>query len=265
MRRMRYLVGDERAADAGPIRVRAALCVGGDVRPIEGAVDDQLAAALEQVQQAHGPIRPLEAVGLLHCHPRHTPTLSRHRVARPGELFLLHQQLLSGRIPLSRRDDRGYLHSLFLLSQPLIAMFSPVISVLICYSSFLGMEPSLHRLGRVWTWTTSQLPSMTTAATTNSLPKRSAGCQSPPRAPLHSRIRAPQDGSVRATIIGHSGPEVGRYGCLVGPLTRRIRPSRVPTSPTEVGQPPLQPNRSCLVSYVDVAGGALPCTIRAVP
>jgi hypothetical protein len=119
MRRVRYLVGNERAPNAGTVRVRAALSEGGDVGRVEGAVDDQLAAALEEVEKACRPVRPLEAVVLLHGQPRHTPTLGRQGVARPSELLLLHQHSLPGLLPLLRGDDRRCFHELFLL-EPLV-------------------------------------------------------------------------------------------------------------------------------------------------
>ena len=46
------LVRDEGAAHAAPLRVRRALRGGGDAGLVERAVDDQLPAPLEQVEQA---------------------------------------------------------------------------------------------------------------------------------------------------------------------------------------------------------------------
>ena len=105
---VRDLVGPEGATDAGPLRVRAArLRVRGDVRRVEGAVDDQLAAAVEQVEQARRAIRAFELVLLLHRHPRHPAALGGQRVAGPHVLLLLHEQLLARGDPLLRRHDRG--------------------------------------------------------------------------------------------------------------------------------------------------------------
>ena len=60
VRGVRDLVGQEGAADAGPLRVRAAAGrIRGDVRRVEGAVDDQLATALEQVGEARRAVRVL--------------------------------------------------------------------------------------------------------------------------------------------------------------------------------------------------------------
>jgi hypothetical protein len=69
MSEMSNLVGHHRAAAAG--------MVGPAEHPglVEGAVDDQLTAAFEQVAQARLAFGPLELVLLLHGHPRHPPTL----------------------------------------------------------------------------------------------------------------------------------------------------------------------------------------------
>ena len=90
------LVGDQRAAGAAALgpAVHAGL--------EEEAVDDQLAAAVEQVEQARRAVRALEAVVLLHRHPRHPPPLGGQRIAGAGQLLLLDQQLLAGGLPLLR-------------------------------------------------------------------------------------------------------------------------------------------------------------------
>jgi hypothetical protein len=106
VRGVRDLVGDHRATHAGPFRVGAArLREGGDVRRVEGAVDDQLAAPVEQVEQAHRAVGALEAVVLLHGHPRHPPALGGQRIAGAEHLLLLHEQLLALGGPLLRRND----------------------------------------------------------------------------------------------------------------------------------------------------------------
>ena len=98
------LIGHQRAA--------AARVVGPAVhaRLEEGAVDDQLTAALEQVEQARGGLRSAELVVLLHRQPRHTPALRGQRVSRASQLLLLHEQLLTCRLPLLRGNDWGCLH-----------------------------------------------------------------------------------------------------------------------------------------------------------
>src|SRR5215211_2142932 len=94
------LVRDEGAAHARPLGVRVATLrvrVGGDLRPVEGAVDDQLTAALE-------------AVLLLDRHPRHPAALGRERVTGSGVLLLLDEQFLAGGLPLLGGDDGGCVH-----------------------------------------------------------------------------------------------------------------------------------------------------------
>src|SRR5262245_65144589 len=76
----------------------------------ERAVDDQLTAALEKVEQTRPAPGSIELVGLLHGHPRHPPTLGGKRVTGVGQGFLLHEELLARGLPLLRRDDRRGLH-----------------------------------------------------------------------------------------------------------------------------------------------------------
>src|ERR671911_382818 len=107
------LVRDEGAAHARPLGVRIATLrvrVGGDLRPVEGAVDDQLTAALEQVGKRGRPVRALEAVLLLDRHPRHPAALGRERVTGSGVLLLLDEQFLAGGLPLLGGDDGGCVH-----------------------------------------------------------------------------------------------------------------------------------------------------------
>jgi hypothetical protein len=66
----------------------------------EGAVDDQLTATLEQVEQARFALGSVELVLFLNSQPRHPPTLGRQRVTGAGQLFLLHEQLLKRSLPL---------------------------------------------------------------------------------------------------------------------------------------------------------------------
>ena len=68
----------------------------------EGAVDDQLTAPSEQVEQARFALRSVERVRLLHEHPRHSPALGGKRVTRAGEGLLLHEELLARSLPLLR-------------------------------------------------------------------------------------------------------------------------------------------------------------------
>ena len=103
VRRVGVLGGHHRAAAAAPLRPAA------DARLEEVAVDDQLAAALEQVEEADRAVRPLEAVVLLHGHPRHAAALGGQRVAGAGVRLLLDEHLLPARpaTPAGRRSAAG--------------------------------------------------------------------------------------------------------------------------------------------------------------
>jgi hypothetical protein len=101
---VRDLVGHERAPAA------AALGPAFHAGLEEEAVDDELPAPGEQVEQARRPVRPLEAVRLLDGHARHPPALRGQRVTGAREVLLLDQQLLACGLPLLRRHDRGQGH-----------------------------------------------------------------------------------------------------------------------------------------------------------
>src|SRR5206468_10297907 len=90
------LVGDHGAADAGMLG--PALHAGFE----ESAVEDQLTAALEQVEQARFALRSVELVILLYGQPRHPSTLGRQRVPGAGQGLPLHAQLLTRSLPLLR-------------------------------------------------------------------------------------------------------------------------------------------------------------------
>src|SRR5579859_4235198 len=93
------LIGPERTANAGMLRpaVHAGL--------EEGAVDDQLPAAREQVGQARLALWSVERIGFLHSKPRHPPPLGGQRVFRPGQGLLLDEKLLARSLPFLRRYD----------------------------------------------------------------------------------------------------------------------------------------------------------------
>jgi len=76
----------------------------------EGAVDDQLTPAFEQVEQARRAHRPLERVCPLNRHPRHPPAFGGQRVVGPHLGLLLHEQLLARSLPRLRRNDRWRVH-----------------------------------------------------------------------------------------------------------------------------------------------------------
>src|SRR5262249_33296893 len=72
----------------------------------EGAIDNELTAALEQIEQANPTVWPVELVLLLDGHPRHPSALGGQRIASAGQLLLHNKQLLARSFPLLRRNDR---------------------------------------------------------------------------------------------------------------------------------------------------------------
>src|SRR5215813_6187370 len=104
MGKVRDLIGAQRAAAAGVL--------GPAEHPglEESAIDDQLPAALEQVEQANFALGALELVLLLHQHPRHSSTLGGQCITGAGEGLLFHEELLPRSLPLLLRHDRGCLH-----------------------------------------------------------------------------------------------------------------------------------------------------------
>src|ERR1700741_3783438 len=73
----------------------------------EGAIDDQLPPALEQIEQADLSLRPLEHVTLLDGHPWHPPAFGGERVTCTREGFLLCEHRLARGLPgLCRHDWR---------------------------------------------------------------------------------------------------------------------------------------------------------------
>jgi hypothetical protein len=97
------LVGEHGAAAAGVVGPAV------DAGLEEGAVDDELAASLEQVEQAQPAVGALELVVLLDGEPGHAAALGGQRVSCPGQRLLLDEQLLAGGLPLLGSDDRGCL------------------------------------------------------------------------------------------------------------------------------------------------------------
>src|SRR6266853_5812664 len=99
MGQVRDLIGTQGAAAAGVLR--PAEHSGFE----EGAVDDQLTAALEQIEQAYLTFGSVELVLLVHGQPRHSPTLGGQRVTSAGQGLLLHEKLLACSLPILRRHN----------------------------------------------------------------------------------------------------------------------------------------------------------------
>src|SRR5271154_7055625 len=103
MGQMGDLIGSQRAPAAGVLGPAE------HSRLEEGAIDDQLTAPFEQIDQAYFALRAVELVLLVHSLPRHPPSLGGQRITRPGESLLLDQKLLPRSLPLLIRHDRGCL------------------------------------------------------------------------------------------------------------------------------------------------------------
>ena len=122
------LVGHHGAADA---------CMFGPAdhaRLEEGPVDDQLPAAVEQVEQTSLALGALELVLLLHGQPRHPATLGGQRVTSVGHLLLLREQLLARSLPLLRRHNSGGIHLLLFLFCFFGFHFDCSLSLFVCCS-----------------------------------------------------------------------------------------------------------------------------------
>ncbi len=76
----------------------------------EGAIDDQLPAALEQVEQANLALGPLEFVRLLDGHPRHPPAFGGDSITLTRELLFLGQQIPASHKPFFTRNYFGVFH-----------------------------------------------------------------------------------------------------------------------------------------------------------
>jgi hypothetical protein len=73
-------------------------------------VHQQLAPAVEQVQQAHRALGPVEDVLLTDLDHRQPAPLCVQLVASPGQLLLVGEQLLACHQPLVMRDDPRVSH-----------------------------------------------------------------------------------------------------------------------------------------------------------
>ena len=98
------LVGIEGAAAAGVVGPAE------HSRLEEGAVDDQLTAALEQVDEARLALGAFELIRLLHGQPGHPPALGGQRVTGARQGLLLDEKLLARSLPLLRRHNRWRVH-----------------------------------------------------------------------------------------------------------------------------------------------------------
>src|ERR1700742_545141 len=100
MGQMGDLIGSERAAAAGV--VGPAEYAGLE----EGAIDNQLPTALEQIEQAYLAAGSLELVLSFHSQPGHAPPFGSEGVTGAVEGLLLGEELLVRSFPLLPRHDR---------------------------------------------------------------------------------------------------------------------------------------------------------------
>src|ERR1700757_1826417 len=99
MGQVRDLVGAQGTTAAGVIRPAK------NTRLEEGAIEDHLRTALEQIEQAYFTLGSLERVLLFYRRPRHAPAIGGQRVTGAGEVLLLGEELLARSLPLLRRHD----------------------------------------------------------------------------------------------------------------------------------------------------------------
>src|SRR5882724_7983043 len=104
MGQVRHLISAQGAAAAGVLGPAE------DPGLEEGAIDDQLTAALEQIEQAYLALGPVELVFPVHSQPRHPPAFGGQRVTGAGQGLLLYEELLACSLPLLLRYDRGCVH-----------------------------------------------------------------------------------------------------------------------------------------------------------
>src|SRR3984957_12488074 len=92
------LIGTQRAAAAGVLG--PAEYTGFE----EGAVDDQLMTPLEQIEQVHLALGPVELVLLVHSQPRHPPAFGGDSISLACELLFLGQHILVSHEPFFTRN-----------------------------------------------------------------------------------------------------------------------------------------------------------------
>src|SRR5579871_3855918 len=73
----------------------------------EGAIKDQLPAALEEVGQAGLTLWPDKLVLFFDGHPRHSPAFGGERIPQAGQGLLFYQKRLARGFPLLLRHNRG--------------------------------------------------------------------------------------------------------------------------------------------------------------
>src|ERR1700761_620575 len=81
-----------------------------DVRIEKGAVNNELPAPVEKIEQRSPSLWSLKYILILDGDPRHAPARRSQGISRTGMFLLLNQHLLPGFLPFSCRDYRGLGH-----------------------------------------------------------------------------------------------------------------------------------------------------------
>src|SRR4029453_16499299 len=97
-----------------------------------GAIDDQLTATFEEVEQPHLALGAVKRVRLLHRHPGHPSTLGSQRIASAHHRLLLYQQPLARSFPVLRRHYRWCVRGKFAVSDLVLLHLSLLV---VCLSS----------------------------------------------------------------------------------------------------------------------------------
>ena len=79
-------------------------------RGVHEVVEDELAAALEQIEQPGLAVRALEDVSFVDVDHRLPAALGGERVSRPRRFLLLDEELLVSHLPLLSRHDPRKIH-----------------------------------------------------------------------------------------------------------------------------------------------------------
>src|SRR5580700_362808 len=141
----------------------------------ESAIDDQLTAALEQIEQAYPALGSVEPVLLVYNLPRHPPALGSQRITRSRESLFLHQELLAGSLPLLLRHDRGCVHRVIRFPVFLVSLFVRRHFHFSLLSRFGAIASDAFFLRDTFTANAARPPVETAPATTNPMVAKQNG------------------------------------------------------------------------------------------
>src|ERR1700722_11997987 len=103
-------------------------------------LNDQLAAAGEQVAEGFPSVWPIENVRLLRSHPRQLASLTGKFIAGPGLFFLLDQKRLAGAQPFFARNDEVCLHNFSMSARTATSDVCVFIFVFFCKGGLLDQS-----------------------------------------------------------------------------------------------------------------------------